>query len=947
MLSMPSTPRIRMGRSVLSGAANWAFPLIPFTQYIHRPTVMFSIEKVSEDLQKLQGEDAKTARGLFRAFFRSKEVGIVQDKYRQYLQLYNFNLTKRLTLGHLELLVEKFNDVVEEAGLIEQRLVVVPEKMGRVKRKLIGQTRWKLELRGDMDSRERGVKPMSLERALEVLFATATAPLSVVDIGEYLEAKGILPEDRALSQVEVGKRVGTLYGETIDHCFYLKERKGEMLESGELVLLYEPRFLSSKRDQFVSRASLDRDDIQEICTPSSEKSEYVLAEYLPRMKRSGIIVVALGYKGRERLFFAGDLDELISDDKIRRENIMEDGKIRQVYIVTQAYRQYASRIFEGHLDGLVKGLDGNRETNSERLRRVFEIGYANNRQSVDSFLLKARTVAQHTSDPLGVVAALIADLPLGEVKSKLKKIGFSRAQADRIYNNLKDYHVVRQLPFRIPRDRGIFLVQNFMDNIIDRCGMRYRGQDPTSFLLYLADKLEQSKISSLKKYTGDPDELRFVAAYLAERCGLKSLAGELSNNWFRLAHPKEFISIRQAIREKIGMSREQAGQFMNAVTAQLSHITEHSFVGSIKYEVSCREKTEYAVWEKTELRGGSGKYSLNDTFDLLGIRMIVTDAGHGFGNIYALASEISSSPEVEILKKPDDDLINPRKGGWQAYTIVVGLNDIPVEIQIMTKEMEEMDHSGATARWVKRAQDEVLVKYPNQQFDEDPTGIIIKDDLPSTFGNLWQHLSGQTRVFYLGNNCSTKDYRDFLAGERDYLIHRLNRHSYPADVAADRIVDLFDPNKYNGVVAVTMQIDEKDNSLVYRDRGKLSEDNFLWPSTVVSVLTNGGTYLTPNLLSKIDSLNPSVGHRTRLLSHMHRRGYGEEWILHAGLDGIDDLRDDLGVPLSMVGENAINFMNINQAMRGTSFRNPAELFAAVSIGVFERERAIWLLRLDD
>ncbi len=855
MLSTLSTPKIKTGTSALSGIATRIFPYIPFTAYVSRETVMFSVQAIEKQLEGLPDEEGAPALALFRSLLRGED-GIVQEKYRGFKRIYPANLFKTLTVLRLRSLADEFNRLSST-----ERCLGVNSN---------GQFVLHLPIEATQDMTAPELRPMSLEIAVRELFNTEDEPLSLVDVHKHLEGRGVEESGRQFAGIRIGQWISEGWlCETVDNRFYLASKQGELSSNKKIRPIFtmeKPKEVSYVTSDFL-RENPDQKEIRRFVHSRCGGSFYMKESDFQLLRAKGTVVPVLAAKGRGLYCYKKDISQLAKGDTLRREQIVSNGEEQTVLIYTRAYQSYVDGIFEFHLKKIQDNLGDTSATTASLLRRSFKVGWGKS-GTVGAHVFKANAVSCLTKDPFCVAAALMADVKLAKLEAKLKRQDFPRKQRIKLRQGLESYHLVRRIPFHIPRKRVIYYMNNFMDEMAYLSGRESGGKNPIGFVLFFAEKLEShsSPRVSGEEYSSYKDSLRFMLTIFAERCGQRDFANEARNIWLKKWMPKEFDRMRAEMQDNLGMSLEEADEFLEN---SQSRLYKELVVRFPKIKIKPRRKNEYCCYEKSTLRDGHGKYPVSEFMDIMGMRFVVSSEQE----LYALSGILAR------YKNPDqvihDDVAQPRESGWRAFTIPAICDGKHVEIQIMTPDMLEEDKTGVAAHWKKRALEESKsAGLGKRNFDTDPSGIV-DTDLAVTFGNLWEHVSQYTRVFNIGENKKIRDAHRFANGLLEANITRMPRNAYPADVASDRPRDLFQPVRYAGVSCFEFYVDQDDNNIRVRfptNKAKPAE-NFLVPSgSLVSVMLGAGGYLTEGRLDQIGRLDPPAEYRTRYLAYVHRIG---------------------------------------------------------------------------
>ena len=175
-----------------------------------------------------------------------------------------------------------------------------------------------------------------------------------------------------------------------------------------------------------------------------------------------------------------------------------------------------------------------------------------------------------------------------------------------------------------------------------------------------------------------------IYAPLAHRLGMNAVKWELEDLSFKFLEPKKFEEIERLVVER-NPSREK-------LTNEVIEIVQNDLgAEGISAIVTGRQKHLYSVYQKMVIRGRE----FNDIYDLVGIRVLVTDVR----DCYAVLGSIHArwSPVPGRFK---DYIAMPKFNLYQSlHTTVIGPNGKAVEIQIRTHEMHRRAEYGIAAHW--------------------------------------------------------------------------------------------------------------------------------------------------------------------------------------------------------------------------------------------------------
>ena len=206
-------------------------------------------------------------------------------------------------------------------------------------------------------------------------------------------------------------------------------------------------------------------------------------------------------------------------------------------------------------------------------------------------------------------------------------------------------------------------------------------------LIKLADRTHNMRtLGSLR-----PEKRRRIAretleiyAPIAHRLGIHEIKNELEDLGFQAMFPMRHRALRSAVKQARGNRNEIIENTREEV---ISRLREHH----IPSQVSGREKHLYSIYRKMKNK----ELLFNQIMDIYAFRIIVDkvdDCYRVLGCMHGLYKPIEG--------RFKDYVAIPRTNGYQSlHTSLVGPHGIPLEIQIRTKDMDEMADKGVAAHW--------------------------------------------------------------------------------------------------------------------------------------------------------------------------------------------------------------------------------------------------------
>ncbi len=213
------------------------------------------------------------------------------------------------------------------------------------------------------------------------------------------------------------------------------------------------------------------------------------------------------------------------------------------------------------------------------------------------------------------------------------------------------------------------------------------SEDVRIIVVKLADRLHNMRtlsVFSREKQNLKAVETLEVYAPISHRLGIHQLKSQLEDLSFQTLYPKQYIKIKEMVKEKIKLRKSQIDESIRIVSEKLDEV-------KIQADISGRVKSYYSVYKKLV----DQNRSFDDIYDIIAIRIIVED----LKSCYAVLGIIHSiwRPVPGRFK---DFIANPKFNMYQSlHTTVIGKRGDPLEIQIRTFEMHKFAEYGIAAHY--------------------------------------------------------------------------------------------------------------------------------------------------------------------------------------------------------------------------------------------------------
>ncbi|RIE06082.1 RelA/SpoT family protein [Candidatus Cryosericum terrychapinii] len=206
-------------------------------------------------------------------------------------------------------------------------------------------------------------------------------------------------------------------------------------------------------------------------------------------------------------------------------------------------------------------------------------------------------------------------------------------------------------------------------------------------LIKLADRLHNMRTLqylSEDKQQRIAQETMEIYVPLAHRLGIYELKWEMEDLAFRYLNPDEYRRLAGLVAAK----RAEREAFVKETIDQIDHFLEEK---DIRAQVSGRPKNLYSIYRKMVQQGKT----FDEIYDLTAVRILVNT----IPECYLVLGYVHEAFTV-VPGRVKDYIALPKPNGYQSlHTTVMGSNGEPLEIQIRTKRMHEVDEMGVAAHW--------------------------------------------------------------------------------------------------------------------------------------------------------------------------------------------------------------------------------------------------------
>ncbi|MCX6085299.1 MAG: RelA/SpoT family protein, partial [Caldiserica bacterium] len=206
-------------------------------------------------------------------------------------------------------------------------------------------------------------------------------------------------------------------------------------------------------------------------------------------------------------------------------------------------------------------------------------------------------------------------------------------------------------------------------------------------LIKLADRLHNMRTLqylSEDKQQRIAQETMEIYVPLAHRLGIYELKWEMEDLAFRYLNPDEYRRLAGLVAAK----RVEREAYVRETIEQIVNFLEDK---DIHAQVSGRPKNLYSIYRKMVQQGKT----FEEIYDLTAVRILINT----IPECYLVLGYVHEAFTV-VPGRVKDYIALPKPNGYQSlHTTVMGSNGEPLEIQIRTKRMHEVDEMGVAAHW--------------------------------------------------------------------------------------------------------------------------------------------------------------------------------------------------------------------------------------------------------
>ncbi len=340
-----------------------------------------------------------------------------------------------------------------------------------------------------------------------------------------------------------------------------------------------------------------------------------------------------------------------------------------------------------YLDHLLELCRENMSTLDESLiERAFKLTFISHdgitRASGEPYYLHPLAVAEILADEIGmddvsVAAALLHDT--------VEDTEVTLADIEKSFGS-----TVSQLIDGLTKISGVFKSKGVKQAETFMKLLMYMAEDLRVVLIKFADRLHNMRtlhhLPRNKQLSIATETIELYAPF-AHRFGLYTIKSELEDLCFKATDPEGYKFIARKLKEKKEAREEFIGQFMEPIREQLER-------SGFNFEIKGRPKHIYSIYKKMMRQ----QKPFEEIYDLFAIRIIL-DEPHSKEDCWRVYSFITDS-YTPIPERFRDFISVPKANGYRSlHTTVITNRGRKVEVQIRTRQMDEIAEKGLAAHW--------------------------------------------------------------------------------------------------------------------------------------------------------------------------------------------------------------------------------------------------------
>jgi len=177
---------------------------------------------------------------------------------------------------------------------------------------------------------------------------------------------------------------------------------------------------------------------------------------------------------------------------------------------------------------------------------------------------------------------------------------------------------------------------------------------------------------------------------IAQRLGMNLMRIELEDLGFHVLYPIRYRVLDAAVKKARGNRKEIVSQITTSIMTRMEQ-------ESITAEIQGREKNLYSLYQKMV----SKQLPFSEVTDVYAFRIVVEDAD----SCYRMLGVVHNLYKP-VQGKFKDYIAIPKINGYQSlHTVLFGPFGVPIEVQIRSRDMDQMAEAGVAAHWLYKTGD--------------------------------------------------------------------------------------------------------------------------------------------------------------------------------------------------------------------------------------------------
>lgn len=333
------------------------------------------------------------------------------------------------------------------------------------------------------------------------------------------------------------------------------------------------------------------------------------------------------------------------------------------------------------------------------------------------------------------------------------------------------------------------------------------AKDIRVILVKLSDRLHNMRtLEHLKpdKQKRIAEETLSVYSPIAARLGIFNIKNELDDLCFKYIYPKRYEEISKDMEETLGLQQ-------NIIKKGAAILKKALKKHDLDAEINGRVKHYYSIYNKLKRKD---KNYASELYDIFALRIIVDTEAQCYQ-----ALGIIHKQWTPLTRRFKDYIANKKSNDYQSlHTTVIGmvpnLNNQPVEVQIRTRNMDEIAKYGIAAHWEYKEKGGYSIAVPEDKLNWVQSLVSLHESLQSNTEFI-ENLSVDIfhdRIFCVTPKGDVKDLpRDATPVDFAYAIHTNVGHRCKGAKVDGKIVPLDYKLQNNEVVEIITTSENKPN----------------------------------------------------------------------------------------------------------------------------------------